>query len=106
MDAQRNVDSYKDKINALEHDALEMQNKFENLMVENDNLRRSLQEVLESIRTQDAQSDVKIQSESLEQVIAMLDARHLWGNYHPAMGLKTKIERLEGMNTGISLTQR
>ncbi|TRY62027.1 hypothetical protein TCAL_01502 [Tigriopus californicus] len=99
MDAQRDVDSYKDKINGLEHDALEMRNKFENLMEENDNLRRSLQEVLESIRTQDAQSDVKIQSESLEQVIAILDARHLWGNYHPAMGLKAKIERLEGMNT-------
>jgi septal ring factor EnvC (AmiA/AmiB activator) len=29
----------------------------------------------------------------------ILDARHLWGNYHPAMGLKAQIDKLDGTNS-------
>ena len=48
----------------------------------------------------DGNSDVRIHSESLDQIITALDARHLWGNYHPAMQLKSQIEKLEGANSG------
>lgn len=101
MEAQRDLESYRERIGELEQDNTELKTKFGDLHEENDRLRKSLQEILESIRNQDANSDVKIHSESLEAVLSMLDARHLWGaSYHPAMGLKAKIERLEGANMG------
>ena len=62
--------------------------------------RQGMQQILDSVREQDGKSDVKIQSEALEQIMTVLDARHCWGNYHPAMTLKSRIEKLEGMNTG------
>ena len=65
--------------------------------------RDGMKEILESIRTQDGNSDVRIQSESLDQIITALDARHLWGNYHPAMQLKSQIEKLEGANSGMNV---
>ncbi len=55
-----------------------------------------MQEILDSIRRQDGQSDVRIESEALESVMTALDARHLWGSYHPAMGLKARVDRAEG----------
>lgn len=51
-------------------------------------------------RDQDGKSDVKIHSETLDRLMDVLDARHLWGNYHPAMGLKANIGKLEGKNAG------
>ena len=62
--------------------------------------RVGLQEILDAMRDSDAKSDIKIQSEALENIVTALDARHLFGNYHPAMTLKARIERLEGVNTG------
>ena len=34
----------------------------------------------------------------LEKLVEILDARHLWGQYHPAQGLKAQISKLEGGN--------
>lgn len=59
-----------------------------------------MQEILDSVRNQDGSSDVKIKSEALEEVMTALDARHLWGEYHPAMALKARIGKLEGVNEG------
>lgn len=59
-----------------------------------------MHEILDLIRDQDGKSDVRIHTESLEKIISVLDARHLWGDFHPAMELKTRIEKLEGINAG------
>lgn len=83
-----------------EQELSEMHAKHDDLMEENDGLRKAMQEILDSIRGQDASSDVKIVSPEIERLLGVLDARHLWGNYHPAMGLKNRIEQLEGKNAG------
>ena len=86
----------------MEKEVSESHMKFDEIMDENNNLRNSLHEILDSVRNQDGESDVKIQSDSLEKILDIMDARHLWGKYHPAMGLKFKIEKLEGANNGNS----
>jgi hypothetical protein len=63
-------------------------------------LRQSLQEILDSIHDEDGRSDVAIHAPSLEKVLTILDARHVVGQYHPAMALKARIEKLEGVNAG------
>ena len=63
--------------------------------------RKSLQEILDDIRRQDADSDVKIESAALESVVTALDARHLFeGKYHPNMQLKARMDRMDGVNAG------
>jgi hypothetical protein len=57
-----------------------------------------LQEILDSIHEEDGRSDVAIHAPSLEKVLTILDARHVVGQYHPAMVLKARIEKLEGIN--------
>ena len=84
----------------LETELSELRVKLEDLMEENDGLRKGMQEILDSVRNQDASSDVKIQAPEIERLLGILDARHLWGSYHPAMGLKNRIEQLEGINSG------
>ncbi len=64
-----------------------------------------MQEILDSLRATDGQSDVKVESEALEHIMTVLDARHLWGEYHPAMTLKARIEKLEGVNAGNGSSQ-
>ena len=64
-------------------------------------LRISLQEILDSIHDEDGRSDVAIVAPSLEKVLTILDARHVVGQYHPAMALKARIEKLEGVNAGL-----
>jgi hypothetical protein len=44
---------------------------------------------------------VAIHAPSLEKVLTILDARHLVGEFHPAIALKARIEKLEGINSGI-----
>ena len=68
---------------------------------ENDELRRGMEEILDSVKQQDGKSNVVISAPSLDRLLDILDARHLWGgDYHPAMGLKAKIGRLDGANEG------
>ena len=43
-------------------------------------------------------SVVKIQSETLENLLHALDARHLAGWYHPAMRLQGRLNYLQGSN--------
>ena len=62
--------------------------------------RVGLQETLDIIKNADANSNVAIYAPTLEKLLNILDARHLWGNYHPAMGLKAKIVKLDGANEG------
>ena len=59
-----------------------------------------LEETLDIIKNADANSNCAIFAPTLEKLLTILDARHLWGNYHPAMGLKAKIEKLDGANEG------
>ena len=40
------------------------------------------------------------QAPSLEKVLTILDARHIMGQTHPAVALKARIEKLEGINAG------
>ena len=62
--------------------------------------RVGLEETLDIIKNADANSNCAIFAPTLEKLLTILDARHLWGNYHPAMGLKAKIEKLDGANEG------
>ena len=72
-------------------------------MEENNDLRKGMEEILDSVKEQDGKSNVVISAPTLDKLLDILDARHLWGgNYHPAMGLKAKIGRLDGANEGIN----
>ena len=84
----------------LETEVSELGARLDDLMEENDGLRKGMREILDSVRNQDASSDVKIEAPEIERLLGILDARHLWGSYHPAMGLKNRIEQLEGINSG------
>ena len=90
----------------METELSELRAKLEDLMEENDGLRKGMREILDSVRNQDASSDVKIEAPEIERLLGILDARHLWGSYHPAMGLKNRIEQLEGINSGGRLRSR
>ena len=59
-----------------------------------------MQETLDIIKDSDGKSNLAINAPTLDKLMTILDARHLWGNYHPAMGLKSKIEKLDGANAG------
>jgi len=72
--------------------------RYDDLFEENDKLRLGMREILESIRDQDGTRDVLVTSPVLEMVVTALDARHLYGEYKPAMALKAQMERLEGVN--------
>ena len=84
----------------LETELSELRASLDDLMEENDGLRKGMREILDSVRDQDASSDVKIEAPEIERLLGILDARHLWGSYHPAMGLKNRIEQHEGINSG------
>ena len=90
----------------LETELSELGAKLDELMEENDGLRKGMREILDSVRNQDASSDVRIEAPEIERLLGILDARHLWGSYHPAMGLKNRIEQLEGINSGKILRSR
>ncbi len=104
MAKEKEMQDAKLRLLDVEHELLEVQGKNDELMEENDSLRKGMQEILDSVRSQDATSDVKIIAPEIEKLLGVLDARHLWGNYHPAMGLKNRIEQLEGKNEGTCTT--
>ena len=97
---QTDLEKGKAEIDRLQQQVVETESKIEDLMEENDSLRKGMEEILDSVREQDGKSDVTIKSPTLDKLLSILDARHLWGNYHPAMGLKAKIEKLDGANEG------
>ena len=95
---QKDLEEKEEEVQRLLKEMLEYKTKFEELFEENDELRKGMKQILEDVREQDGQSDVLIQCPSLEKLVGILDARHLWGNYHPAMGLKAQIDKLDGQN--------
>lgn len=72
--------------------------KLEQIIKENDALRRGMHEVLDSIRTQDVSGTVKVESACLERLLEALDSRHVSGWYHPAMRLQAQLNTEEGKN--------
>ena len=76
----------------------EQKTNYKNLYDENDKLRLGMQEILESVRDQDGTSDVSVTSPVLENLLTILNARHFYGDYKPAMGLKAQMEKQEGVN--------
>ncbi|CAB4061296.1 unnamed protein product [Lepeophtheirus salmonis] len=95
---ENEVRDLKSTIQQKENDCSEVTMKYNDMLEENKELRTSMREILDSIQSQDADSNVKIESESLDRILSVLDARHLWGEYHPAMEMNTRIQRLEGCN--------
>ena len=94
------------KIKQLEMELSGLGAKLDGLMEENDGLRKGMREILDLVRNQDASSDVWIEVPKIERLLGMLDARHLWGSYHPAMGLKNRVKQLEGINSGKALNEQ
>lgn len=64
-------------------------------------LRKGLVEILQSVREQDATSDVKIESPILERLVAVLDGERLFGQHH---GLAKEVESLSEENRGLKET--
>ncbi|XP_065340719.1 paramyosin-like [Cloeon dipterum] len=64
---------------------------------ENESLRKGMHEILESIRQQDANSDIHLESNCLERLLEALDARHVAGWYHPAMRLQAQLHTVQGV---------
>ena len=87
------------EIEQLQIGVVEYKTKYEELLEENDDLRKGMKEILQDVKDQDGKSDVMIHCPALEKLVGILDARHLWGSYHPAMNLKAQIDKLEGANT-------
>lgn len=67
---------------------------------ENDALRKGMHEILDSIKDAEFSSDViRIESNCLERLLEALDSRHVNGWYHPAMRLQAQLFVLQGMNS-------
>ena len=96
---QKELEVKQKEICDIKNDLNEQRNKYNELFDENDKLRLGMHEILESVKDQDGTSDVKVTSPILENLITILDARHLYGDYKPVMGVKAQVERLEGVNS-------
>ncbi|XP_008211366.1 centrosomal protein cep290 [Nasonia vitripennis] len=82
-------------------DHVELKKMRENVkwvIEENEALRQGMHEILDCIHHQDGKSIVTIQSQTLENLLEALDARHLAGWYHPAMRLQGRVNYLQGSN--------
>ncbi|XP_014239270.1 centrosomal protein of 290 kDa-like isoform X2 [Cimex lectularius] len=79
----------------------EIEEKYKALIGENESLRKGLHEIMESIKFQDGQSKVSIESECLEKLLDALDSRHVSGWYHPAMRLQVALNKLQGNNDAL-----
>lgn len=79
----------------------ELEERVQMLIEENEGLRKGLHEIMESIQKQDGSSNVIIESESLEKILELLDARHISGWYHPAMRLQAALNKLQGINDAL-----
>ncbi|KAF5307268.1 hypothetical protein FQR65_LT06984 [Abscondita terminalis] len=72
--------------------------KYNQLLEENEGLRKGLHEILNSIQEKNERSKKEISSKTLEKLLCVLDARHVSGWYHPAMRLQAELNTLEGIN--------
>jgi hypothetical protein len=95
---QKELEAKTGELDALRGQLTEAKARYDELFEENNQLRLGMHQILDSIREQDGASDVLVASPILERVVTALDARHLYGDYKPAMALKAQMERLEGVN--------
>ena len=95
---QKDLEAKTAELEVLRGQLVDAKGRYDELFEENDQLRLGMREILDSIRDQDGVSDVLVSSPVLERVVTALDARHLYGEYKPAMALKAQMERLEGVN--------
>ena len=86
------------ELSGLNKELSSFKTKYEDMFEENNKLREGMHEILDSVKDQDGKSDVVVSCPVLEQLLTILDARHYFGDYKPAMGLKSQIEKLEGVN--------
>ena len=95
---QKQLKEKSSEILTLSKDLSVMKTKYEEIFEENDKLREGMHEILDSVKEQDGLSDVVVTCPVLEGLLTILDARHYYGDYKPAMGLKAQMEKLEGKN--------
>ena len=95
---QSDLEAKNTEIENLRKAVVDAETGLEEMTEENKQLTAGLEETLDTIKESDAKSNCAIYAPTLEKLFNILDARHLWGNYHPAMGLKAKIEKLDGAN--------
>ncbi|XP_054267347.1 centrosomal protein of 290 kDa-like [Macrosteles quadrilineatus] len=78
-----------------------LENKLQDVIDENEALRKGMHEILDSVRSHDGTSAVHIESACLERLLEALDSRHLSGWYHPAMRLQAQLNVTEGNNAAL-----
>ncbi|GLV41129.1 Centrosomal protein 290kDa [Carabus blaptoides fortunei] len=72
--------------------------QFTEMAEENEALRKGMHEILESIRAKNESGNREIKSQTLEQLLQIMDVRHVSGWYHPAMRLQAELNTLQGTN--------
>ena len=68
---QKDLEEKDEEIGRLLKEMLDYKTKFEELMEENDELRKGMKQILEDVKEQDGQSDVLIHCPSLEKLVGM-----------------------------------
>ena len=96
---QRQLEERNRELLSVNKELSTVNSKNEEMMEENNKLREGMHEILDSIKDQDGKSDVVVSCPTLEQLLIILDARHYYGDYKPAMGLKSQMEKLDGVNS-------
>ncbi|XP_055378417.1 centrosomal protein cep290 isoform X3 [Condylostylus longicornis] len=88
----KNIQSIPNQENIMNDVIKEWENKYSEVIEENENLRVGMHEILEKIRDYDASSDhITIDCSILERVLHALDARSISGWYHPAMRIQNEL---------------
>ena len=96
---QKQLQEKSNEVSSVKHDLMNLQGKYDDIFEENDKLRQGMHEILDSVKDQDGKSDVVVSCPVLENLLTILDARHFYGEYKPAMGLKSKMEKMDGWNS-------
>ena len=96
---QKHLQEKIDEATSLNKELSNLKTKYDDMFEENNKLREGMHEILDSVKEQDGKSDVVVSCPVLEQLLIILDARHYYGDYKPAMGLKAQMEKLEGVNS-------
>nr|CAD7456946.1 unnamed protein product [Timema tahoe] len=95
------VKRVKEERDSLKQGMVYIEEKLLAVTKENEALRTGMHEILDSVRSQDGSSDVRLESQCLERLLEALDSRHISGWYHPAMRLQAQVHTLEGNNTAL-----
>ena len=79
---QKDLEEKDGEIERLLKEMLDYKTKFEELMEENDELRKGMKQILEDVKEQDGQSDVLIHCPSLEKLVGMYKIIILYLSLH------------------------